>query len=410
MDKKSFDHIENKIREAADNSSQHPYEDHAWQKMEAKLDKNKKRRPFAWWALALPIVLVAGVGSMYWFNGNHGVTTNAVVTKLITDNGQQTTVSTTPTTNNYQPSTNNAVTTSTTATVVFVNATNNNNTGSISHSYKLSTHSKTRTHIKMGSQTDESNNVQPSFRVPDEPTNKVSSANIKGDSASNVVAVNTVKKTLIKKDTTASIVKTDDKKKAANHKFYLLAVAGADAADVNFMSFKNSTITARYGIGIGYQLSKKISIQTGFYAGRKKYIAGPGDYIAKDGYLSTVDITQVNANCMVYDIPVTVRYNFIQHLNTTYYATADLSSFIMKSEAYNYNYIDNNIAYQSSKTYSGNQNLFSILDLSIGIDKTLNNRFSLLLEPSVSIPVAGVGEGSVKLYSTSLLAGVKYNF
>ena len=40
MSKKQFDHIENKIREAAENSEP-AFEEQAWDKMEAKLNKEK---------------------------------------------------------------------------------------------------------------------------------------------------------------------------------------------------------------------------------------------------------------------------------------------------------------------------------------------------------------------------------
>jgi hypothetical protein len=63
MREEQFDHIENRIREAAENS--HPgFEEAAWEKMEALLDADKKRRPFGWlWALApLLLLLVTGAG------------------------------------------------------------------------------------------------------------------------------------------------------------------------------------------------------------------------------------------------------------------------------------------------------------------------------------------------------------
>jgi hypothetical protein len=152
-------------------------------------------------------------------------------------------------------------------------------------------------------------------------------------------------------------------------------------------------------------------VQTGFYAGRKKYVAGPDDYNAKDPYLSTVDITKVTANCLIFEIPVTVRYNFVLRPKTTYYATAGLSSFIMKKEDYNYSYNTNySTNDQVAHSYTGNKNLFSIATLSVGIERKISKAFSIQAEPSINIPIAGVGEGTVKLYSTDIQVGVKYNF
>jgi len=54
MSKRQYDHIENKIREAAENSEP-AFEEQAWDKMEAKLNAEKERRrsPFLWFSLAL---------------------------------------------------------------------------------------------------------------------------------------------------------------------------------------------------------------------------------------------------------------------------------------------------------------------------------------------------------------------
>jgi hypothetical protein len=406
MDKKSFDHIENKIREAADNSSQFPFEEQSWDKMETLLDKGKKRRAFAWWWFALPALMIAGAG-MYWLHGHNATATttaNTIVDKPMINN---VTISNRSSTTNTTSTNNTTVTENTTTT----NATIINNTHHYTQavrSYKLTTRGKTRAHIKQTAQVDDVTDIAQSSSVIVEKTNDKKELATTTDSASKVSINDVVKKPSLKKDTTVSLVKKDDKKKPSSvHGFYVLAMSGVDAADVHFLSFDNSTITPRFGAGIGYQLNNKWSVQTGFYAGRKKYIGGPGDYKAKAGtYYSTVDITKVGANCLVYDIPLTIRYNF----NTAWYATIGLSSYIMKNEAYNYNYTDAGVPLTGAKTYTGNQNFFSILNLSAGYEMILNNRFSLLAEPSVSIPLAGVGEGSVKLYSTSFLAGVKYKF
>jgi len=183
----------------------------------------------------------------------------------------------------------------------------------------------------------------------------------------------------------------------------------SDAGSVKLLSFKNNEITPKYGIGIGYQLNKRWSIQTGIYASWKKYIAGPGDYNYKAGsYWTTVKMIKVDASCLVYDIPLTLRYDFIQKPSTIYFATAGLSSFIMKKEDYNYHYIRNNIYYQSKRSFTGNKAFLSEFNVSAGVEKKITSAVSLLAEPSVAIPLAGVGDGGVKLYSTALQLGLKY--
>ena len=80
----------------------------------------------------------------------------------------------------------------------------------------------------------------------------------------------------------------------------------------------------------------------------------------------------------------------------------------MKKEDYYYYYIRYNTPHESAWSYTGNKNLFSILNLNLGLEKKISPVFSLLFEPSISIPLAGIGEGKVKLFSTSFQAGLKY--
>ena len=106
----------------------------------------------------------------------------------------------------------------------------------------------------------------------------------------------------------------------------------------------------------------------------------------------------LDADCMVYDIPVTLRYDFYQKNKNSLYAAAGLSSYIMKSEDYDYRYIHNGVYYESPYSYYGNKHLFSVLNISVGAERKLTDKLSLQIEPSVSVPLKGVGDGRVKLF------------
>src|SRR4051812_35915700 len=71
MDKQQFDHIENRIRQAADEILV-PFSDDAWKRMEIKLDNEfnkERRRGFIWWWMSLALVGIAVVG-VYVYNNN----------------------------------------------------------------------------------------------------------------------------------------------------------------------------------------------------------------------------------------------------------------------------------------------------------------------------------------------------
>jgi len=510
MSKKQFDHIENKIREAAENSEP-VFEEQAWDKMEVKLDNERDRRrsPFLWFSLSL--LMFAGLGGIIFFNNqsqkikvvasslsatstgkdeapasatvdntsnqannksSSTITDKSVINSSATDNFTKGNSVTTGKNGNgkthFSASTQNGdiQETSNQHTIVSVknksglpsnidnaSAYNGFNKKEIvagisgskkfsrvtssrtgethrkkaaekaddvmsyasSQKIKRTIHGRTKATIKAGGQDEETavaatHSAATGEVAADNDDNKKTISSIdktkRKDSIAKIASKDTIAIRSIKKE---EVVQKDTKQKRSP--WYLLASIGADASNVSLFSFNNSSITATYGVGIGYQINKKISIQTGFYAGRKKYIAGPGDYNSKnDPYLSTLDITKVNANCFIYEIPVSVRYNFVLRPKTTYYATAGISSFIMKSEAYDYSFTTGGGNYQIKQTYTGNDNLFSIVTVSVGIERKLSKAFSIQAEPSVNIPIAGVGEGTVKLYSTDIQVGVKYNF
>ena len=70
-----FEHIENKIKQAI-TDEQPAFDEKAWVKMEALLDKEeKKRRPFLWLWFLLPLLL-AGAGSVLYFTNHKSVDQN----------------------------------------------------------------------------------------------------------------------------------------------------------------------------------------------------------------------------------------------------------------------------------------------------------------------------------------------
>jgi hypothetical protein len=427
MSKKPFDHIENRIREAAE-SSEPPFDEFAWSKMEVLLDKEKdNRRRYIFWWILLPLLFV-GAGSTYLYFKSKPVkeiaslhnqrkfteiqsaqTKNVIAQlpipkdELNTSNNEQPLSKTIPSELEYATS----LSTGKNREATIFTASLNGKGRRIQQDKKGRSSSKIKGgEVESAAEDATRKDITASVDVLATIENKLN------DNSVSIVA----KDSIVKTDSLKTLVKqSSDKTKAKELKsgkfkrFYLLAAIGADAGSVKFLSLNNSKITAKYGVGIGYQLTKRLSIQTGFYAGLKKYIAGPADYNAKVGsYWNVVQIVKVDASCLIYDIPLTLRYNFLQKPSTIFYGTAGVSSFIMKREDYNYYYNRYNIYHEASKTYTGNKSLFAVANFSVGMEKRLSANFSILAEPSVSIPIKGVGDGSVKLYSTALQVGLKY--
>ena len=420
--KKQFEYIENKIKEAAGNNKP-VFEESAWKKMEALLDtKEKKRRPFFWLWFLLPLLLAGGWGAYIMLQPpaasekeneiiSQANTEKAIKKILPVDSGASsfmpankmiTPVSKNPASQKNNPGKNITASTIKIKQPGYKMAENQYKAAFEEDNIIIALPEKklTGTNVTVKVNT-------PAVGKEDDKPVLLIAKQIKNDTVKTVVIQQQINK---ENGNLVSNKKKGAIKKSSNTKgFYLLASAGADAASVKLFSFSNSTATVKYGLGIGYQFGNKWSVQTGLYVTNKKYIAGPGDYNAKEGsYWNMVQIKKVKAACLVYEIPVTVKYNFIQKPATTYYAAIGASSYILKKEDYNYYYTRDNIYHEASWQYTGNKHLFSLLTLAAGIEKKLSQKISLVAEPSLSIPLSGVGDGRVKLFSTTVQIGIKY--
>jgi len=472
--KEPFEYIENRIKQAAENS-QPAFDEKAWVKMATLLDKAEhKQRPFLWWWFMLPLLLVVTWG-VYTLSirSDSSETKYENVAKLKIETEQEITPVDKKQMNSIADKTGPALppekvtvqknkpvnnsklnaagirerNTLNQQTIMF---TDENKRSSKPVDKLAVTVSKSNSPDKNEMEKNTSFRNKKSKAVRNEVAQVI--IDVPGENAvvadavsdSKIVDANISTKQAVKQNArdekiTAeylgqNIQKDSVKNTAVDHKFiardssigitqklkakknspsvkgiYLVASAGADIGSVKLFSFANSTVTSKYGLGIGYQFNNKLSVQTGLYVSDKKYSAGPADYHPKeDSYWNFVQLTGVDASCLVYEIPVSVKFNFINKPATAYYGMVGISSYIMKREGYNYCFNRNNIAYEKYWVYTGNKNLFSILSFAVGIEKQLSSKIALLAEPAISIPLSGVGDGSVKLFSTALQIGIKY--
>jgi len=205
-----------------------------------------------------------------------------------------------------------------------------------------------------------------------------------------------------------AVKKTDSKKQQNNssfaNNFFVSISAGPDLSKVGD---NTGEVKLAYGAGIGYQISKRFSVRTGFYAGRKVYTADPGDYHPPNNFWGYYpNLENIEANCKVYDIPITVDYKISSNKKQSWFASVGISSLLMKEEKYDYyfkpNYSPTYITY--TKTINNqNKHYFSVLNLSGGYTRVLNKNISLQAEPYLKIALDGVGYGKVKLNSGGVL-------
>ncbi|HEV7782620.1 MAG TPA: hypothetical protein VGO58_15200 [Chitinophagaceae bacterium] len=215
-------------------------------------------------------------------------------------------------------------------------------------------------------------------------------------------------KTGIKKDETVAITNTEKKAKEKKKKpgsFFFSMSAGPDLSFVK--NNKAGDVKLLTGIGLGYNYKDRLTIRTGFYSARKVYTAGPDAYDPPAGFSALYPyLEKVDANCKVYEIPVSVSYNFGNRSSKNFFVSAGLSTFLMNEETYNYHYKYTPLGntYTNEWTIKNkNSHFFSVATVSAGYRKEVGKRVTLIAEPYFKIPLGGVGYGKVKLNSGGVL-------
>ena len=453
MNKKPYNQVEEKIKTAAQNWEP-IFDEQAWTQMEKLLNEtDDHKRPFVWWFWLLPLTIgIATVGYFYFKKGSTSTKAyRQMITAISTDTNKNLNANVAQplldsfsdaTVKDAIPSTNIVSTESNVKNKIFAinqkertiklqaNSANKESIGNIrltnsDNNYSKSTHSKKvkeklNTSItNAGTENTENKDLQnyedeESFNAASENYQKTANNNLpkeepqSGTDSAHKQRELTIDSIRIYENDSLPISKKETpapKTKAS--KFYFSLLSGAEGSGVKFPGLNKFSFRA--GFSAGYYLSKRVSIQAGFFKGTKKYIAGKKDYKAKPGsYWGTVDIKRVDANCLVYEIPVSVRYDFSTKNNWQIFAGTGISSFIMKKEEYAYDYFYYNTLHHAKASYNGNKHLFSVLRIDVGVERKFKSNFSIFVQPGLAIPMAGVGEGQIKLFSSEILIGLKF--
>lgn len=220
-----------------------------------------------------------------------------------------------------------------------------------------------------------------------------------------------VKKNMLNTDSASLkevVVKTSDEKRPVNRFISVRAIAGVDLSSIKFFTLDDPGFN--YGLLLGYAFNDRWSLYSGAVSSRKIYTSYDIDeaYTNASGY--DYPINQLDGDCRVLDIPINIYYTFFPTRSFSIRAGMGFSSYIMLSEDYVY-HVDNpygsDVYYQSVSRE--NNEWFKILNASVVLQKRLNDKFSLELEPYLKAPLAGVGEGEVSLVSLGAFFNVRYD-
>jgi len=185
---------------------------------------------------------------------------------------------------------------------------------------------------------------------------------------------------------------------------------GPDFSGVGANSYGTGTFV---GLGIELYLLKNLSIMMGVSHSRKKY-AVHDEYTAPYPGIWTYGQVpdQVDIACHVLDIPINVYYSIFKDGKNRIFAGAGLSSYLMLTEEYHFEYFDTYYSnlIQDYNIRNENQHYFGILNISAGYSRNINERWGWQLEPYFKLPIQDIAAAKVRLNSFGGFVTLKYRF
>lgn len=177
-------------------------------------------------------------------------------------------------------------------------------------------------------------------------------------------------------------------------------------------SFSNfSDVGYKIGVTVEYKPFRNFSITGGLIQSDVKYRASGDDYRPPPGYWSDgIAADETIARCLIIDIPLNLKYDFMQFNRSRLYVSGGVSSYIMLNEDYrfNYGYNRNGNREDSWSGKTGTRHWMSSAGFSIGYELDIHRNWSLRAEPFIRFPVREVGWGNVELYSMGSFFSINY--
>lgn len=168
----------------------------------------------------------------------------------------------------------------------------------------------------------------------------------------------------------------------------------------------------RLGLTAAYRLpGDKVTLGTGAFFNSVCYRATGEQYTAKsaDFWADGVKPDEVIADCNILEIPVSVSYYPYGTARNGFFATGGLTSYFLLREDFDFNYPESRpgqvLTWQEKGT---NRHIFGAGQLSLGYQRATARRGAFQFEGFVQLPLTGIGQGSVNLFTVG--ASVNYQF
>ena len=187
---------------------------------------------------------------------------------------------------------------------------------------------------------------------------------------------------------------------------------GPDYTDAGGIS--NDQLGNNIGLTIGYYLTNKISINSGMIYTNKFYWA-PGQSTGRSVNTTTMfaappPIEYINGSSNMWELPLTLRYDFAKNEKTKFFANAGFSSYFIMKQTYIY-FFHNGLRPLAYKVENDEQvnYWFKVANISLGMESDIGKGFSFQAEPFLKLPLKNMGIDNLKLNSYGFLLSFRYS-
>jgi hypothetical protein len=178
----------------------------------------------------------------------------------------------------------------------------------------------------------------------------------------------------------------------------------------------NNDLGNNIGLTIGYYFYKNLSINSGiFYSNKFFWSKAPQVRpIPNNGFTYTYApipaVENVNGAVSLYEIPLTLRYDFNNTGKSKFFINAGFSSYLIQSQSYIYFYHSpsRSAAWKISDNSPSNY-WFGVGDLSLGLEQDLGKGLSFQIEPFLRAPLREMGINNLKMTSYGVLLGFRFS-
>lgn len=186
----------------------------------------------------------------------------------------------------------------------------------------------------------------------------------------------------------------------------------AAAPDLSGTQPLSGQLSGNIGLIGTYRLNRRLSLSAGVLYAKKRYRTDFAQYRPSGGWSDPQLLsTLVYADCNVLDIPLNLNFDIAHRHRSTWFASIGASSYLMLSETYDYTYPPHEYGYPKKITiHNQNRHILGIGNVSVGYRQQVNPTFSISVQPFVKVPLTGIGNGNLKLYSTGVAVSADIDF